>query len=144
MKLDKNGYEKLHVREGLVLHPYLDSKGVATIAMGNTFYTDGRKVTMKDKSLTLGEAKVLSKVVADDFALKVSKLITSVVNQNQFNACVSLSYNIGIYGFAASTALRLININPNDLAIGKAFMMWTKDKELIGRRKSEVTQYFTK
>ena len=144
MKLDENGYSALHKREGLVLHPYLDSKAVPTIAMGNTYYVDGRKVTMKDKPLTMEEAKLLSKVVADDFALKVSKAIKTIVTQNQFNACVSLSYNIGIYGFIGSTALRLINKNPNDLAIGKAFMLWTKDKELIGRRKSEVKQYFTK
>lgn len=144
MKLDENGYSALHKREGLVLHPYLDSKGIPTIAMGNTYYEDGRKVTMKDETLTIKEAKELSNIVVNDFTAKVSKLIKTAVTQNQFNACVSLSYNIGIYGFAGSTALRLINKNPNDLAIGKAFMMWTKDKELIGRRKGEVKQYFTK
>jgi lysozyme len=143
MRLDEKGYAALHLREGLKLKPYLDTKGVPTIAMGNTYYLDGRKVTMKDRTLTLIEAKLLAKVTADDFASKVDRAITSIVNQNQFNACVSLSYNIGIYGFLGSTALKLIDKNPNDLAIGKAFMMWTKDKELIGRRKSEVKQYFT-
>lgn len=143
MKLDEKGYLALHKREGLKLKPYLDTKNVPTIAMGNTYYTDGRKVTMQDKSLTLKEANALSKIIADIFALQVDEAITSNVNQNQFNACVSLAYNIGIHGFRKSTALRLINKNPNDLAIGSAFMMWTKDKELIGRRKSEVTQYYT-
>jgi len=144
MKLDEKGYAALHLREGLKLKPYLDTKGVPTIAMGNTYYLDGRKVTMGDKPLTLKEAQELSKIVADDFASKVDKAIISDVNQNQFNACVSLAYNIGAPGFKKSTALRLINANPNDPNIGKAFMMWTKDKELIGRRKSEVTQYFSK
>ncbi len=144
MKLDEKGYTALHLREGLKLKPYLDTKDVPTIAMGNTYYLDGRKVSMKDKSLTLKEAQELSKVVADDFASKVDRAIVSDVNQNQFNACVSLAYNIGTPGFKKSTALRLINTNPNDPDIGKAFMMWTKDKELIGRRKSEVNQYFSK
>jgi len=144
MKLDEKGYAALHLREGLKLKPYLDTKGIPTIAMGNTYYLDGRKVSMKDKALTLKEAQELSKIVADDFASKVDKAIVSDVNQNQFNACVSLAYNIGAPGFKKSTALRLINTNPNDPAIGKAFMMWTKDKELLGRRKSEVTQYFSK
>ena len=143
MKLDKKGYEALHKREGLRLKPYLDTKGVPTIAMGNTFYLDGRKVTMLDRPLSLPEANALSKIIADKFALSVSGLITSEVNQNQFNACVSLTYNIGTNGFRGSTALKRINADPNNPTIGKAFMMWTKDKELIGRRKSEVLQYFT-
>lgn len=143
MKLDQKGYNALHLREGLKLKPYLDTKGVPTIAMGNTFYLDGRKVSMKDTALTLEEANELSKIIADKFAVAVSILIKSKVNQNQFNACVSFTYNIGINGFRGSTALKRININANDPTIKDAFMMWTKDKELIGRRKSEVKQYFT-
>lgn len=142
MKLDTNGYKELHKREGLRLKPYLDTKGIPTIAMGNTYYLDGKKVTMKDKSLTLKEAEELGKITADKFAKQVDALVKSNVNQNQFNALVSLAYNIGINGFKNSTVLRLVNSNPNILSIKKAFMMWTKNKELIGRRESEVNQYF--
>ena len=144
MKLDDNGYKALHKREGLKLNPYLDTQGVPTIAMGNTFYANGKKVTMKDKPLTLDKANELSKIVADSFAEKVNAMIKSNVNQNQFNALVSLTYNIGEFGFKGSTVLRLVNKNPNNPEIAKAFMMWTKNKELIGRRQSEVTQYFLK
>ena len=143
MKLDKKGYKALHDREGLRLRPYLDTQGVPTIAMGNTFYLDGRKVTMLDKPLTLNEAKTLARSVADIFANKVDYLVTSNINQNQFNALVSLAYNIGIHGFIKSTVLKLVNKNPNDPMIRQAFMLWTKNKELIGRRKSEVNQYFS-
>lgn len=143
MKLDENGYKALHLREGLRLKPYLDTKGIPTIAMGNTFYLNGKKVTMNDRKLTLSEATQLGKITADNFAKVVDELVKSEVNQNQFNALVSLAYNIGLNGFKNSTALRKVNINPNDKTIGKAFMMWTKDKELIGRRESEVKQYFS-
>jgi lysozyme len=143
MKLDDKGYKALHLREGLRLNPYLDTKGIPTIAMGNTFYLNGKKVTMNDRKLPLAEATELGKVTADNFAKVVDELVKSDVNQNQFNALVSLAYNIGLNGFENSTALRKVNINPNDKTIGKAFMMWTKDKELIGRRESEVKQYFT-
>lgn len=143
MTLDTNGHKELHKREGLRLKPYLDTKGIPTIAMGNTYYLDGRKVTMKDKPLTLEQAENLGKITADDFAKKVDSLVKTKVNQNQFNALVSLAYNIGINGFKNSTVLRLVNSNPNILSIKKAFMMWTKDKELIGRRESEVNQYFS-
>jgi lysozyme len=142
MKLNESGHRLLELREGLRLRPYLDTQGVPTIAMGNTFYLDGKKVTMLDKSLTLNEAKTLSRRVADIFANKVDYLVTSNINQNQFNALVSLAYNIGIYGFRNSTVLKLVNKDPNNTMIRQAFMMWTKNKELIGRRQSEVNQYF--
>lgn len=142
MKLDQNGYKALHEREGLSLKPYLDTRGIPTIAMGNTYYLDERKVTMKDKPLTMQQATELGKITADKFAMQVEKLVKSNINQNQFNALVSLAYNIGITGFKNSTVLRKVNISPNDKTIQDAFMMWTKNPELIGRRKSEVKQYF--
>jgi len=142
MKLNESGYKALHEREGLRLKPYLDTQGVPTIAMGNTFYEDGSKVKMSDPPLSKIEAEYLAKIVADRFATKVNSLVKSNINQNQFNALVSLAYNIGLNGFENSTVLRKVNANPNDPKIQDAFMMWTKNKELIGRRKSEVNQYF--
>jgi len=143
MKLNSKGYKALHDREGLRLKPYLDTKGVPTISLGVTYYPNGRKVTMQDKPLTIEQAGNLATITADKFAFQVDKLLTSKVNQNQFNALVSLAYNIGINGFRNSTVLRKVNINPNDPAIKEAFMMWTKNPELKGRRESEVKQYFT-
>ncbi len=142
MKLDSKGYKALHDREGLRLKPYLDTQGVPTIAMGNTFYENGKKVTMMDKPITKIEAEKLGKVIADRFASEVTALIKSNVNQNQFNALVSIAYNIGVNGFKTSSFLKLVNKNPNDPKIKESIMLWTKNKELIGRRKSEVSQYF--
>jgi lysozyme len=144
MRLDDNGYDELHKREGLKLKPYLDTQGVPTIAMGNTYYLDGKKVTMQDKSITIREAYKLGRVTSDNFAKQVNSLLVKEVTQSQFNALVSLAYNVGINGFKTSTVLKRVNANPNDPTIKNAFMMWTKNKELIGRRKSEVEQYFRK
>lgn len=143
MKLDEKGYKALHEREGLRLMPYLDTKGVPTIAMGNTYYLDGRKVTLKDRPLSIQEADKLGRVTADSFARSVDDLVKSTLNQNQFNALVSIAYNIGLKGFANSTFLARVNRDPNDHNIASAIMMWVKDKELIGRRCSEVIQYFS-
>ena len=144
MKLDESGYSELHKREGLRTKPYLDTRGIPTISLGVTYYPNGRKVTMQDKPITKIEAERLGKVMADRFASEVTTLIKSNVNQNQFNALVSIAYNIGINGFKTSSFLKLVNKNPNDPKIKEAIMLWTKNKELIGRRKSEVSQYFTK
>jgi lysozyme len=142
MRVNDVGLKELHLREGLRLKPYLDTKGIPTIAMGNTYYLDGKSVKMSDPDLAPKEANKLSLFVADDFGNYVNKKVTSIINQNQFNALVSIAYNIGKKGFSSSTFLKLVNINPNDPKIASAIMMWTKDKELIGRRKSEVKQYF--
>ena len=142
MQISKKGIKLLHDREGLRLKPYLDTKGIPTIAFGNTFYANGKKVTMLDKPLTMSEASKLGDVILGKFVESVDKAITSCVNQNQFNACVSFAYNIGINGFRGSLALKLINVNPNNKAIGAAFLNWSKPIEIVDRRKSEVKQYF--
>ena len=143
MKLNETGHRALELREGLRTKPYLDTRGIPTISLGVTYYPNGRKVTMQDKPLTIEEAERLGKVIADRFAAEVTALIKSKVNQNQFNALVSIAYNIGINGFKTSSFLKLVNKNPNDPKIKEAIMLWTKNKELIGRRKSEVNQYFS-
>jgi len=141
-KLSTKGLNLLHKREGLRLKPYLDVRGIPTIALGNTYYLGGRKVTMNDKALTLAQATELGRVVAEDFAKYVDSVIKSNVNQNQFDACVSFAYNIGKAGFGSSEALRLINKNPNNCLIGNAFMNWRRPASIISRRQSEVAQYF--
>lgn len=143
MKLNEAGFKALHQREGLRLQPYLDTQGVATISMGVTYYLDGKKVKITDPALTKEHAEKLANLTALDFASKVNVLVKSNVSQNQFNALVSLAYNIGITAFKNSTVLRRVNNNPNDPTIKDAFMMWTKNEELIGRRESEVKQYFS-
>jgi len=142
MRLDENGLKILHQREGLKLKPYLDTEEIPTIALGNTYYLDGRKVTMDDKPLTLQEAQELGKLTANDFAKFVDSKIKKPTNQNQFNNLVSIAYNIGKTGFANSTFLRLINENPNDIKIADAIAMWRKNVEVRGRRASELKGYF--
>lgn len=142
MKLNVQGLEALHQREGLRLKPYLDTQGIPTIALGNTFYQDGKKVTMQDKPLTMEQATRLADTIIAKFEKVVNEAVKTKLTQNQFNSLVSFTYNIGPAGFKSSTVLKLVNKNPNDPKIKDAFMMWTKNKELIGRRASEVNQYF--
>ena len=52
MKLNEEGYQMIMNFEGLSLKPYLCSAGVPTIGYGNTYYPNGKKVTLKDKPIT--------------------------------------------------------------------------------------------
>ena len=157
MKLDNKGYLLICEFEGLRLKPYLCSAGVPTIGYGNTFYPSGRKVTMRDPTITQGTAFAMLKVVADMFAKDVDSLVTSTINQNQFNALVSFAFNLGSdidadnipEGLGDSRLLRFVNSNPNDGNIAKEFIKWNKAggrvlDGLTKRRIKESQLYFTK
>ena len=147
MKLDDNGYKLIAGFEGLSLVPYLCSAKVPTIGYGNTYYPSGRKVTMQDKAITQPTAWWMFRETADKFAVDVDKLITSNVTQNQFNAIVSLAYNIGIGGLQRSSLLKKVNANPNDPTITNSFLIWNKAggkvvNGLTKRRSIEAKLYF--
>ena len=147
MKLNTQGYRLICMFEGFSAKPYLCSAKVPTIGYGNTYYLNGKKVTLLDKPITELEAFEMFKAIADKFADKVSKLVTAPVDQNQFNALVSLSYNIGPANFQKSTLLKKVNFNHNDPSIRAEFLKWNKAggqvlKGLTIRRKAEADIYF--
>jgi lysozyme len=148
MKLNNNGYLLITEFEGYSAKPYLCSAKIPTIGYGNTYYSDGKRVTMLDKEINKQQAFEMFKVIADRFASKVSNLVKTPLNQNQFNACVSLAYNIGMANFMNSTLLKLVNKNHNDILIGLEFKRWNKvnKKEVAGltrRRNYEADIYFS-
>ena len=146
MKLNTQGYRLICMFEGFSAKPYLCSAKVPTIGYGNT-YLNGKKVTLLDKPITELEAFEMFKAIADKFADKVSKLVTAPIDQAQFNALVSLTYNIGPANFQKSTLLRKVNFNHNDPTIRAEFLKWNKAggqvlKGLTIRRKAEADIYF--
>jgi len=148
MKLNNSGYLLITEFEGFSAKPYLCSAKIPTIGFGNTYYPDGKRVTMLDKEVTKFQAFEMFKYIADKFASTVSKLVTSPLNQNQFNALVSLAYNIGTGNFASSTLLKKVNKNHNDSTIELEFKKWNKvnKKEVAGltrRRLYESKVYFS-
>ena len=84
-------------------------------------------------------------VVANrDFADKIFPSIKVKVTQSQFDAMVSLAYNIGAGAFLKSTLLK--KVNAGDFAgAGEEFLRWNKagGKEVLGltrrRRKRKTT-----
>lgn len=59
------------------------------------------------------------------FARGITDLVTKPLNPNQFGACLSLAYNIGLRGFRTSTVLRLLN-KGDYMGASRAFAMWNK------------------
>jgi lysozyme len=149
MEINKDCLLLIAEFEGLSLKPYLCSAKKATIGYGNTYYKDGRKVTMLDNPITKDEAVTMLKDIVKTFGKEVNKLVTSPINQNQYNALVSFAYNVGITNLKNSTLLKLVNKDPNQLAISNEFLKWVnaggqKIKGLEKRRVKESQIYFKK
>lgn len=100
--------ELLKTFEGLELKAYQDIVGVWTIGYGSTRGLNGDKVMAGD-TITLQEADKLLELDLEPFCKGVSELVEVKLSQNQFDALVSLSYNIGIGNFKKSTLLKKLN-----------------------------------
>ena len=132
--------------EGLKLKAYLCPAKVATIGYGSTRYPDGRRVMLTDKLTNEAEATQLLLSTLNAFETVVNKNLPNI-NQCQFDALVSLCYNIGGASLAKSTLVRKAKVNPNDPSILDEFMRWNKagGKVLAGlntRRAEEAKLYF--
>ena len=143
-QIDTAGINFLITEEGIVLQPYADSVGIATIGVGCTYYEDGKRVTLKDPAITHQRAVELFKHVLDSYEKTVWSVTRDDINQNQFNALTSICYNIGTSGFKKSTLLRRVNADLTDQSgITYAFKMWSKQPELLGRRTREAALFFS-
>ncbi len=146
MRLDTNGYKLIQGFEGLRLTAYKDSAGIPTIGYGNITYIDGNKVKMGD-TISQEKADQMFKYYADKFAREVDAVVTATVNQNQFNALVSMAYNIGIGAFSKSTLLKKVNANSCDKTIRDEFMKCVnaggkRIQGLVNRRQKEADLFF--
>lgn len=148
MRASKTGVSIIKKYEGFSAAPYLCPAGVPTIGYGNTFYPDGRKVSMSDSKLTEVQATQMLILLVDSFSEKVDKLIKTQLNQNQFDSLVSFAYNVGVGNLQKSTLLKKVNTNPNDKSIRDEFLKWNKAggkvlNGLVKRRLEESDLYFT-
>ena len=147
MRLGSKGLELIKSFEGFYSKPYLDPIGIPTIGYGATYYPNKKKVTMKDKPLTEKEASDLLKEMMVTYENDVKRLVKRELNQNQFDALVSFTYNLGSANLGKSTLLKKVNANPCDKTIKDEFLKWNKagGKVLNGltiRRNAEAELYF--
>ena len=146
MKIQSRGLQIIKEFESLKLKPYLCPAGIPTIGYGSTYYEDGTKVTLNDLPITEQRADELLANISDKFSIQVSKLLKVELNQNQFDALVSFSFNIGIGNLTTSTILKRINEKDFENA-SLEFAKWNKSggKVLNGliKRREKESQLFT-
>lgn len=145
--LDQKGLTFLRNEEGCILHPYKDSVGISTIGYGQTYYPDtGKKVTMQDAPITQAKADSMFLQMLKPYELAVYSTTRDDLTQNQFNALVSLTYNIGTGGFKGSTVHKLVNEGIAGQELENAFLLWQNagGKPILrDRRIREYNLYIT-
>lgn len=146
-KLSQKGVDLIKQFEGLSLTPYVCAGGINTIGYGNTYYTNGKKVTLKDPKITTQQAEELLKHSLSTYEKAVDSFCRDDISQSQFDALVSFAYNLGTGALQKSTLIKKVNTNPKDVTIADEFLKWNKAngtvlKGLTKRRQAEANLYF--
>lgn len=139
IRLSGRGKSLLKLYEALRLTAYLDGGGVPTIGWGHT-----RGVKL-GQTVTLERAELFFLEDIYDSELCVNRVVHKPISQDQFDALVSLTFNIGVAAFTKSTLLRKLNAG-DIIGAGNQFGCWVFDngkivQGLIKRRKFEKTLF---
>ena len=145
MKLSKTGLDLIKKFEGLRLTAYLCPAGVWTIGYGHT----GSDVY---SGLKISEEKAEQLLWKDieSFEQCVNSFVSVKINQNEYDALVSFTFNVGTTAFINSTLLKLLNEKADRKIVSQEFKRWVKggDNEtipgLVRRREEECKLFLTK
>lgn len=140
MHVSPSGVDLICNFEGLRLKAYDDGVGVWTIGFGTTKYPNGIRVKKGD-TCTLEQAKSYMQHDLKKFEQTVNSAVNVPINQNQFDALVSLAYNIGSTAFKNSTLVKRLN-EGNYKAAANQFDVWVnaggkRMQGLVSRRTAE-------
>jgi lysozyme len=144
MNISQKGINLIKSYEGLMLHAYkpLPTEKYYTIGYGHY----GADVNKTD-TISASEAEALLKKDVAKYADGVSKLVKVAINQNQFDALCSFSYNLGLAALASSSLLRLLNAG-DFIRASKEFDAWVHAgghllQGLVKRRNEEQALFNT-
>ena len=136
MKISDKGIKLLKSFEGCRYTAYRDVGGVLTIGYGHT----GKDV-FEGQRIGSDQAENLLRADLARFEDGVNRSVVVDLNQAQFDALVSFTYNVGLGAFTLSTMLQMLNKGDYKGAADQ-FLRWNKVKGkvwsgLTQRRQSE-------
>lgn len=151
MKISNRGLDLIKEYEGYRGKAYLDGGGVWTIGFGTTVI-NGRPVN-KDDTCTREQALLWLELDVEEFEEHINNAVKVQLNQNQFDALVSIVYNCGPGKRGrASGIIELKNGNPSTLLrklnegkyteAADQFLVWNKDngKVVSGLTKRRIKE----
>ena len=140
MQISDTGLQKIIQREGVILHAYRDSVGVWTIGVGHTSAA-GNPVVTPGMVISKEESDQILKNDLTPIETQAAEYIKVPVTQNQYDAIISIVFNVGPK-FWHSTCIQELNAG-NVQGAANAIMQWSKPPEIIGRRRTEQKQFLT-
>lgn len=140
MRISENGIEFIRQLEGEKLTAYPDIVGIWTIGVGHTGFVDGKPVA-RGMAITKEKSKELLTADLKRFESAVNDAVKVTLTQNQFDALVSLAFNIGEGAFARSTLVNKLNAGDKKGA-AEQFLVWKNaggrvSQGLLNRRQEE-------
>lgn len=130
MNVSKRGVDLIKSFEGFSAVPYKDVKGLLTIGFGHLVKSGevfGAISSIEATSLLEKDTKEASDCV--------NKVVKAALNQNQFDALVCFTYNLGCKALTGSTLLKLLNENDYHGA-SLQFIRWNRAS--VGKTSIEV------
>ncbi len=142
MKTSANGINLIKQFEGFSPTPYLCPANYLTIGYGHVI-----PATSNQLLVTKLQAEEILRADLLKFETSVKKLINVPLHQNQFDALISFTYNLGAWALQRSTLRQKINRKEHELAASE-FLKWVyaggqKLTGLIARRRAEALLYLT-
>ncbi len=151
MLMNPHGIQLLKQWEGFELKVYKDSAGLPTIGVGHLLTKaelSSGKILIK--GVTVKYASGLTDQQVEDLLSQdirpveevVNKNVKVELNQNQFNALVSFTFNVGNGAFIQSTLLKLLNQGKHN-EVPDQLRRWVRSggqivTGLVNRRENEV------
>ena len=134
-KTSEYGVTLIQHYEGLRLKAYFCPGNVWTIGYGHT------KGVQEGDRITEAEADRLLRIDLDEYEEAVNNLVDVDLNQNQFDALVSFTFNLGAGNLKRSTLLKKLNAGDYHGA-AEEFPRWNKSNGrvlpgLVKRRSAE-------
>jgi len=145
MRTSEHGVAFVKAHEAFRDTAYVCPAGKLTIGYG---HTDGVR---PGQTITEEDADALLRAELVHYELAVEHHVTEPLNQNEYDALVSLCYNIGPTNFGKSSVVRFINEGHKRRA-AEAFLLWDKARVngklvplagLTARRKRERELFLT-
>jgi lysozyme len=121
LSLSQDGIRLIHAFEGCVLKIYKDSAGIDTIGWGHRVWPE--EIPQFKNGITQEQADALFLNDAKKKENSVRDLIFYPINQGQFDALVSFTFNLGRKNLEQSTLRRMVNEGRIDAA-AREFERW--------------------
>lgn len=153
MNISQKGKDHLAAVEGIRFEAYLDQAGHWTIGIGHLI-DPATESQLKYQQLTLEEVYALLDEDIAEAEAAVCSYVSVPLNQNEFDALVSIVFNIGVGAFADSTFLKRLNAGADKQSVAEAISWWNKITDpatgqkivsdgIVNRRQKEIELFLS-